>query len=90
MRPLPLSRTCRPTASNFSQDRKTFYACECVRACSREITGRRGFDLLFEFRIEDAEEKDGNRQDSLDRGMESFFRIRRNLIFFFYRVFIVR
>lgn len=63
----------------------------CVCVCSREITGRRGFDLLLEFRIEDAEEKDGNRQDSLDRGiLESFFRIRRNLIFFFYRVFIVR
>lgn len=59
-----------------------------MRACSREITGRRGFDLLLEFRIEDAEEKDGNRQDSLDREMESFFRIRRNLIFFFFTEFL--
>lgn len=34
--PFPPSRACRPTASNFSQDRKTFYACECVCACVRE------------------------------------------------------
>lgn len=29
--PFPPSRACRPTASNFSQDRKTFYANVCVR-----------------------------------------------------------
>lgn len=63
----------RPTASNFSQDRKTFCACVCVCACvfrAREIIGRGGFDLLLEFRIrEEKEGEDSNWQDSLDGEM---------------------